>query len=215
MTPDLLMSDMQNAPPRVPESESPPLKVLIVSPTLVPGSSVAPPVEFANTLVTLGHSVQFAAAVGPLRLGLMRAVNYLLTDDAEIAPIKTAHELSHLVRHHQPDVVHAHGARCGVVSALAIKASHHVCVRVMTFHSRQMRRFPRWLKGPMLRHSADCYFAANENLQAELERLGVASEKIRIESVDPADAARVARDSVAIYRNLQSSQDGTQSSPRV
>lgn len=207
MTPDVLMTDTQQ-PPRVSESEPAPLKVLVVSPSLIPGSTVPPPVEFANALTTDGHSVMFAAAVGSLRVGLSRAVNFVLTDDAEHAPIKTAHELSSLLRHHPPDVVHSHGARCGVVSALAIKASHHACVRVMMFHSRQMRRFPRWLKGPMLRHSADCYFAASEDLQAELEHLGVPAEKIRIESVDPADAARVARDSIAVYRKLRSPAGG-------
>jgi hypothetical protein len=209
MTPDVLMTDTQKPPSAAAPNEAPPLKILFVSPTLIPGGGVAPPVELANQLATQGQVVQFAAAVGPLRIGLSRTINYFLTDDAEDAPVKTAHELSGLLRHHKPDVVHSHGARCGVVSALAIKASHCVCVRVMTYHSRQMRRFPRWLKGPMLRHSADCYFAASEDLRAELERMGVPSERILIESIDPADAMRVARDSVAIYRKLLAGNDGT------
>jgi hypothetical protein len=181
--------------------------VLLVSPTLVPGRGFPAPVEFANALAAEGMSVFFAAAVGPLRTELSRAIRYFLVDDAEQAPVKTAHELSRLVSHHRPDVVHAHGARCAMVAALAVKASRVRCARVMT-HLSSPRRFPRWIRSPLMKHCADCYFVATDALKSELESLGVPAERIRVESVDAGHAAVLARDSVAVYRDLVRSEDG-------
>jgi hypothetical protein len=185
------------------------MRVLVISPTLEPGHRIVAPVEFANALVAEGMSVMFAAEVGPLRPGLSRSVGYFLTDNAEAAPVKTAHELSRLIRHHSPHVVHAHGARCALVAALAIKASRVHCARVMTHTAPQLRRIPRWLKAPMLSHCADRYFAVTDDLKAELESLGVPSDRILIESADAAHAARVAHDSIAVYRELLTPADGT------
>ena len=98
-------------------------------------------------------------------------MHYVSVDNAEGAPVKTAHELSGLIRHHQPDVVHAHGVRCAVVTALAVKACRVKCGRVMTAYSPVLLRFPDWIKGPIIRRAADRYFAANEALARELEAL--------------------------------------------
>jgi hypothetical protein len=191
-----------NAPPTGPsEKRGPPIKVLVFSPTLDPAHRIQAPVEFANALVAEGASVWFAAAVGPLRMGLTRAVGYFMVDDAESAPVKTAHELTHLLRHHRPDVVHAHGARCAVLSALAIKASHVPCARVMT-HLSRMRGLPRVIKAPMVKHCADRYFAATSALKLELEDLGVPGERIVLEPAGGTTAAQFARDSIAVYREL-------------
>jgi len=181
---------------------NPPLKVLVVSTSLVPGRRFPAPVTFANALVEQGMSVMFAAEVGPLRNDLSRAVHYVLVDNAEDAPVKTAHELSRLIRHHRPDVMHAHGARCAVVAALGIKACRSKCARVMTHYSPGLLRLPNWIKGPLLRHSADRYFAANEDLVQELEGLGVAVDRIRLEPIDDRHAAGLARASIAAYREL-------------
>ena len=201
MSPDALVTEATSST-RKSAKQSPPLKILIVSTNLDPGERFCAPVDFANTLVEQGMSVLFAAAVGPLRKGLSRAVGYLMIDDADDAPVKTAHELMGLVRHHRPDVVHAHGARCGVVAALAVKACRGKCARVMTYHSPGLKRFPRWIKSPVLSHVADRYFAASEALAAELEGLGVAAERIRTEAVDDLHASQFARDSVTVYREL-------------
>jgi hypothetical protein len=214
MTPDEVATETQ-APPQVSEKRDPPLKILVVTATLVPGRAFPAPVEFANALVTEGMSVMLAAAVGPLRTGLSRTVGYLLVDDAEQAPVKTAHELSRLVHHHQPDVVHAHGARCAVVSAVAIKACRAKCARVMTLYSPGLQRIPRWIKGPILRHCADRYFAASEALAGELESLGVSAERIRLEPVDERHASQFAHESVAVYRDIVGSKRGASQPPRV
>jgi hypothetical protein len=185
-------------------SASPPrtLKVLIVSATLEPGQRFPAPVDFANALSEAGARVWLAAAVGPRRTGLSRAVGYLLIDDAGSAPVKTAHELMRLIHHHQPDVVHAHGARCALVAAVAVKASRTKCARVMTHYSPGFKRFPNWIKGPVLRNVADRFFAANETLAKELEALGVAAERIRVEPIDDKHAAQFARNAIALYRKL-------------
>ena len=172
MTPDVMTSDAHAPPGRPADRQGPPLRVLVISPTLEPGHGIPAPVEFANALSAEGMSVMFAAAVGPLRPGLSRSVGYFLTDNADQAPVKTAHELSHLIRHHRPDVVHAHGARCALVTALAIRASHLRCARVMTHHTKQLKRVPRWIKAPMLARCADRFFAASAALKDELESLG-------------------------------------------
>lgn len=207
MSPDMALNEA-NAPPRPPEPKAPPLKVLVVSPTLVPGQSVPAPVEFANALVTQGLSVMFAAAVGPLRLGLSRAIGYFMIDDADSAPVKTAHELSRLLKHHAPDVVHSHGARSAVVAALAIRACRLRCARVMTLHPQGLRRMPRWIKGPIIKSCADRYFAVNDALKAELERLGVPSDCILIESAEAGNAPKSALDSIAVYKDLVASRGG-------
>jgi hypothetical protein len=214
MTPDEVATHSETAP-QVSEQRDPPLKILVVSASLVPGRRCPAPVEFANALAAEGMSVMFAAAVGPLRTGLARTVNYLLVDDAEEAPVKAAHELSRLVHQHQPDVVHAHGARCAVVTAVAIKASRSKCARVMTLYSPGLRRFPRWIKGPVLRRCADIYFTADADLAGELEGLGVARERIRLRPVDEQHAAQFAHDSVAVYRDLVGSKPGAGQPPRV
>jgi Glycosyltransferase Family 4 len=181
---------------------NPPLKILVVSTSLIPGRRFPAPVTFVNALAEQGMTVMFAAEVGPLRNHLTRAVHYLLVDTAEDAPIKTAHELSGLIRHHHPDVVHAHGVRCAMVAALAVKACRAQCGRVMTVYSPGLLRFPNWIKGPMLRRAADRYLAANEELAQELEELGVPAERIRLEPIDDRHAAGLARASIAIYRQL-------------
>lgn len=209
MTPDVLMTDAHAPPTRLAETQGSPLKVLVISPTLVPGHRIPAPVDFANALTTEGMSVMFAAAIGTLRPNLSRSVGYFLIDDAEEAPVKAAHELSHLIRHHQPDVVHAHGAFCAVVVGLATRASRLKCARVMTHHTRQLRRVPRWLKGPMLRHCADRFFAMSDELKADLESLGVPADRILLEPPDLAHARIFARDSIAVYRDLLGHQDGT------
>lgn len=201
MTPDARVTESpsstgKSAPP------SPPLKVLIVSTSLESGRRFPPPVDFANALVEQGMSVLFAAAVGPLRKGFSRTVGYLLIDDAENAPVKTAHELMRLIHHHKPDVVHAHGARCAVVSALAVKAGRSRCARVMTHYSPGLKRFPRWVKSPVLRHVADRYFAASDILALELEGLGIAEDRIRVESLDDRNASKFALDSITVYQEL-------------
>jgi len=201
MTPDAVVTDPQT-PKRMPAQQDPPLKVLVVATTLVPGERFPAPVEFANELVALGANVMFAAAVGTRRTGLSRAVTYLLIDDAGEAPVKAAHELSRLIRHHQPDVVHSHGVRCAVVTALAVRACRAKCARVMTFYSSASRRLPRWIKGPVLRQCADRYFAADESLAKELEALGVVAEHIRVQSIDDLHAPRSAAASMAVYREL-------------
>jgi hypothetical protein len=201
MSPDMVLNEA-NAPPHPPEPQGPPLKVLVVSPPLVPGNSVPAPVEFANALVNQGLLVMFAAAAGPLRLGLSRGVGYLMIDDADSAPVKTAHELSRLLKHHAPDVVHSHGARSAVVAALAIKASRLRCARVMTLHPRGLRRLPRWIKGPIIKACADRYFAVSDELKSELERLGVPSDCILVESPAAGNAPKSARDSIAVYKDL-------------
>jgi hypothetical protein len=205
---DVVVTDNQ-APTRISEKHDPSLRVLLVCTTLVPGRRFPAPVEFANALVEEGMSVLFAAAIGPMRTGLSRAVGYLLVDDAEEAPVKTAHELSRLVHHHQPDIVHAHGARCAVVSALAIRACRAKCARVMTHYSPGLRRFPNWIKGPVLRHCADRYFAGSEALATELEGLGVAADRIRLEPINESHASQFARDSIAVYRDLVGFGNGT------
>jgi hypothetical protein len=182
--------------------EKSPLKILVVSTSLIPGRRFPAPVTFANALVEQGMSVMFAAEVGPLRNDLSRAVHYLLVDNAEDAPVKTAHELSRLIRHHEPDVVHAHGVRCAVVAALGVKACRSKCARVMTHYSPGLLRFPNWIKGPLLRRTADRYFAGNEDLVQELEGLGVAADRIRLEPLDDRHAAGLARASIAAYREL-------------
>lgn len=202
MTPDVVVAG-EKAPARISAKPEPSLNILVVATTLVPGRPFPAPVDFTNQLVEAGMSVMFASAVGPLRPQLSRAVQYLLVDDAEEAPIKTAHELSRLIHHHQPDVVHAHGSRCAVVSALAVKACRSQCARVMTFYSPGLRRLPRWIKGPVMRQCADRYFAADETLARELAVMGVASERIHLEPMD--DAHAFARDSIAVYRNLTGS----------
>ncbi len=207
MTPDVATTDA-HAPPRPAETKGPPIRVLLISPTLETGQSVPAPVEFANALSAEGMSVMFAAAVGPLRPGLSRSVGYFLTDNADHAPVKTAHELSNLIRHHRPDVVHAHGARCALVTALAIRASRLRCARVMTHHTRQLRRLPRWIKAPMLARCADRFIASSDALKAELESLGVPSVRILIEPVDAAHAKQAARDSIVMYRDLLKPQQG-------
>lgn len=201
MTSDV-MTEPEAPPNRPAATKGPPLRVLVISPTLETGQKVPAPVEFANALIAEGASVMFAAAVGTLRPALSRSVGYLLIDNAEQAPVKTAHELSRIIRHHPPDVVHAHGAFCGVIAALAIKASRLRCARVMTHHTRQLRRWPRWLKAPMLRHCADRYFATSAELKSELESLGVISDRIHVESIEAGHAKKLARDSMAVYREL-------------
>lgn len=196
------------APPAGPsEKKGPPLTVLVFSPTLDPAHRIQAPVEFANALAAEGMSVWFAAAIGPLRTGLTRAIGYFMIDDANSAPVKTAHELSHLLRHHKPDVVHAHGARCAILAALAVKASHVRCARVMT-HLSRMRRVPRAIKGPIVKHCADRYFAATSILKAELESLGVPEDRILLEPAGETTAIQYARDSIAVYKELLNSQKG-------
>lgn len=207
MSPDV---DIHEAPAatRPSETEGPPVKVLLISPTLEKDVKVPAPVEFANALATEGVRVLFAAAVGQLRVGLSRAVGYFMIDDANNAPVKTAHELSHLVRHHRPDIVHSHGTRCAMVAALAVKASHTKCARVMTHHSPASRRLS-WITGPILRHCADRYFAVNDARRAELERLGVPADRIVLKSPDAAHASQAALDSIAVYRALIASRNGS------
>jgi hypothetical protein len=197
MTVDVATTPAQT-PTRPSEKERPPLKVLVLSPTLVPGSRTPAPVEFANALEVEGVSVMFAAAIGPLRTGLSRTIGYFMIDDADHAPIKTAHELTKILRHHPPDIVHAHGARSALVAALAIKASHVHCARVMS-HLARLRRFPRLIKAPVITHCADRYFAAADALRSELEALGVPSERILSEPSDPGNAAL---ESITVYRSL-------------
>ncbi len=201
MSPDTLVTESPSSARRS-ATPSPPLKVLIVSTSLEPGRQFPPPVDFANALVEQGMSVLFAAAVGPLRREFSRQVGYLLIDDAESAPVKAAHELMRLVHHHKPDVVHAHGARCAVVTALAVKASRSQCARVMTHCSPGLKRVPRWVKSPVLRHVADRYFAASDALALELEGLGIAENRIQVEAIDDSHASRFASDSIVVYRQL-------------
>ena len=201
MSPDVVITNAPAAPSRLSPQQSPPLHVLVIAPSLVPDEGTPAPVEFVNALAGAGMRVMFAAAVGPLRTELSRDVRYLLIDDAGNAPIKTAHELSRIIRHHQPDVVHFHGARCALVGALAVKASHVGCARVMT-HVSPLGRIPDWIKGPLLRRCADRYFAADATLGAELEALHVPQERIQVESVQPDHAPAYARDSIAAYRSL-------------
>jgi hypothetical protein len=125
-----------------------------------------------------------------------------LIDNAESAPVKTAHELMRLIHHHKPDVVHAHGARCAMVTALAAKASRAKCARVMTHYSPGLKRLPRFVKSPVLRHVADRYFAASDALALELESLGIAGNRIRVESIDERHASKFASDSIAVYQEL-------------
>lgn len=203
MSPDVIAptGTTAGARPKAGKHDSLP-KILIVSTSLLPGRRFPAPVTFANALVEQGMSVMLAAEVGPLRNDLSRAVHYFLIDNAEDAPVKTAHELSRIIRHYQPDVVHAHGVRCALVSALAIKACRARCARVMTVYSPGLLRFPDWIKGPVLRKAADRFLAANEVLATELESLGIAEDRIRIEPIDDRHAAGFARASIAVYRQL-------------
>jgi hypothetical protein len=208
MTRDGVTNDASEAPPLPAGPQDPPVKVLLISPTLERDVKVPAPVEFANALATQGAAVLFAAAVGQLRLGLSRAVGYFMIDDANHAPVKTAHELSRLVRVHRPDVVHSHGTRCAMVAALAVKASHAKCARVMTHHSPASRRVPGWIKGPILKRCADRYFAVNDARRSELERLGIPAELILVEPAGAALVSEVARDSIEVYRRLMATRDG-------
>jgi hypothetical protein len=203
MTPDVIVptGTSTGARPKAARHDSP-LKILIVSTSLVPGRRFPAPTTFANALVEQGMSVMFAAEVGTLRNELSRAVHYLRVDNAEDAPVKTAHELSRLIHHHEPDVVHAHGVRCAVVTALAVKACREKCARVMTLYSPALLRFPDWIKGPIVRHSADRFFAPSVELVQELKDLGVAEDRIRLESIEDRHAAGFARASIAVYREL-------------
>lgn len=197
-----------HAPPSRPGKKTPAIRVLVISPTLEPGHRIPAPVEFVNALVAEGMSVMFAASVGPLRTGLSKKVGYLLIDNAEQAPVKTAHEISRVIRHHHPDVVHAHGARCALVTALAVKASRVPCARVMTHITPQLRRMPRFLKAPLLSHCADRFVAATNALKEELEALGVPADRIRVDSAHANHAEKAARHSVEIYRELLAPADG-------
>jgi len=203
MSPDVIVptGPSAGARPKAARHDSP-LKILVVSTTLAPGRRFPAPITFANALVEQGMSVMLAAEVGTLRNDLSRAVHYLLVDNAEDAPVKTAHELSRIIRHHQPDVVHAHGVRCAVVSALAVKACRARCARIMTVYSPGLLRFPDWIKGPVIRKAADRFLADNDVLATELESLGIEGDRIRIEPVDDRHAAGFARASIAIYRQL-------------
>jgi len=163
--------------------------------------------------------VCFAAAIGPLRTTLDRRVAYLMTDDAGHAPIKTAHELSRYLRHHRPTVIHSHGAACAVVAAVAVKAGHASCLRVMTHHARGLRGVPRWIAGPIVRRCADHYLVVSPELKTDLEQLGVPGERISVVT-SPADAGgqtgasepvngvQVALASVPVYRRLLAARGG-------
>ena len=74
--------------------------------------------------------------------------------------------------------------------------------RAVRARSRSRKRFPRFVKAPVLRHVADRYFAASDALALELEGLGIAGNRIRVESIDDRNASKFATDSIAVYHEL-------------
>jgi glycosyltransferase involved in cell wall biosynthesis len=157
-----------------------PVKILVFNSSLRVGGAESMSIALANALAAEGHTVLFVADGGPLRANLDRRVTYLASDNANQAPVKTAHELSRFLSHHQPDIIHSHGATCAMVAAVAVRASHARCIRVLTHHSRVFRRAPRWISGPLMKRCADQYIAISRDKQADLERLGIAAERLAL-----------------------------------
>jgi hypothetical protein len=176
-------------------------RILVFSHTLVAAGAQMASIALANALAAGGHAVLFAADDGSQRNRLDRRVTYLPTDDARHAPVKTAHELSRYLRHRRPDVVHSFGARCALVAAIAVNASQAACIRVLTLESPCFRRTPRWIAGPLMQRCADHYFASDPDRRRELERLGVASERISLVS-SPEAGSTAAAGEITVYRGL-------------
>ena len=180
MTTELLTRDAPVTHARPSTRGDRPVKILVFNSSLRVGGAESMSIALANALAAEGLEVLFAAAEGPLRANLDRRVTYLLTDNANQAMTKVAHELSRYLRHHRPDLIHSHGGTCALIAALAVKASHATCVRVLTHHSRVFRRAPRWISGPAMKRCADHFIAISSDKRADLERLGIIGERISL-----------------------------------
>jgi glycosyltransferase involved in cell wall biosynthesis len=180
VTTDVLTRDTPVAHPRPSARGDQPVKILVFNSSLRVGGAESMSIALANALAEEGLAVLFAADSGPLRTNLDRRVLYLATDNANQAPVKTAHEVSNYLRHHRPDIIHSHGATCAVVAALAVRASHAGCIRVLTHHSRVFRRAPRWISGPVMKRCADQYIAISRDKKKDLESLGITGERIAL-----------------------------------
>jgi glycosyltransferase involved in cell wall biosynthesis len=180
VTPDVLTRDAPASHARPAARGDHPVKILVFNSSLQVGGAESMSIALANALADEGHAVLFVADGGPLRANLDRRVTYLASDNANSAPVKTAHELSRFLSHHRPDIIHSHGATCAMVAAVAVRASHARCIRVLTHHSRVFRRAPRWISGPLMKRCADHYIAISRDKQADLERLGIPAGRISL-----------------------------------
>lgn len=176
-----------------------PLRILIVNGVLRDETRIEPrPVSLANALAKAEQLVAVAAADGPLRAYLDERVRYLRTDNAHTGWPLVTHELLLYMKQRRFDVVHAFGATCGAVAAVATRASRTRCVRIVTHDSRAFGWAPRWVAGPMVRRCADHFIVDDPQWEASLGYLGV----------DPTDVSRIPPDSpagpaeLALYRRL-------------
>lgn len=201
MTRDVLTSDAPAAPPRPAARPDRPAKVLVLMRSFAADGSGSAPITLAGVLAARGHTVLVAAADGPLRSSLDGRVLFLVTDDAEHTTITAAHELSRYLRFHRPDVIHSYGASCAVAAAVAVKAGHAACVRVMTHHAPGVPRMPRWIAGLTLRRCSDHFLAMSSELEADLAALHVPAEKVTLVSGSMGAATNVEA-TIEIYRTL-------------
>lgn len=193
MTTDLVTSENITLKPKPPVGAGSPVKVLIVSGSLRDSGAESMAVALANALDMEGLEVYFASASGATRDGLDRRIHFLPTDNSTSAPSRVTHELLLYIKHHRFNVIHAHGGSTALLVALAARASHVPSVRVLTHDTRVFRRAPRWVSAPVMNRCADHFVAINPDRQADLESLGIRSDRI---SVIPAFADV---DAVATY----------------
>jgi glycosyltransferase involved in cell wall biosynthesis len=177
---DLVTSTRAPSTPTPPIESGKPGKVLVVGSSLRVGAAETMTVSLANALADEGIDVYLASANGVLHGDLDPSVRYLPTDNPHTAPSRVAHELLLYIKHHQFDVIHSQGASSGMLAALAAKASHQHPVRVLTHHSRAFRRAPRRFSGAVMKRCADRFIAINHDKQADLESLGIGSERIAL-----------------------------------
>ncbi len=178
MTTELATSETTTAKPKRRFGAESPVKILVVNSSLRVGGAESMSIALANALAMEGLEVYFASAGGPLRDNLDKRVRYLPTDNPNHAPSRATHELLLYIKHHRFDVIHAHGGSCALTASIAAKASNAHPVRVLTHHSRVFRRAPRWLSGPVMKRCADHFIAISHDKQADLEALGIRTERI-------------------------------------
>jgi glycosyltransferase involved in cell wall biosynthesis len=177
---DLVTSTRVPSPPKPPIEPGKPGKVLIVGSSLRVGAAETMTVSLANALADEGIEVYLASADGALHGDLDKRVRYLQTDNPHSAPSRVTHELLLYIKHHQFDVIHSQGASSALLAALAAKASHLHPVRVLTHHSRALRRAPRRVSGAVMKRCADRFIAINHDKQADLESLGIKPDHISL-----------------------------------
>ncbi len=158
------------------------MRILVVNETLDLGGAETMAVELANGLSALSNlELFFAAPKGILEERLASPIKHFSYSKYSFLKIfRIISEFKNILIKIKPDVIHSQGATVGVLVGIAARAIDKRIKLIMTHHSNEFVRVPKWLGAFLFNRYFDQFIAISRNKHQRMLSIGMPSSRVSL-----------------------------------